>query len=141
MIQNISLETLCFLIYRARELDVKEAVVEDDPASNASDDDFVEVLEDYDDDATAEELRQMIDSLNVDQQVELVALTWTGRGDFGPEEWAEAMAAARSRREGPTSTYLLGLPLLGDYLEEGLSQFGLSCVDNDEADQLGESEG
>ena len=27
----------------------------------------------------------------------------------------------------PTARYLLGTPLLGDYLSEGLAQFGYSC--------------
>jgi hypothetical protein len=25
--------------------------------------------------------------------------------------------------------YLIGIPLLGDYLEDGLNEFGLSCTD------------
>ena len=28
-----------------------------------------------------------------------------------------------------TAAYLLGMPLLGDYLEEGISLLGLSCQD------------
>src|SRR3546814_15793239 len=65
--------------------------------------------------------------MNDDEQAELVALTWLGRGDFTADEWSEALAAARERDTGPTSAYLLGIPILADYLEEGLSQFGLSC--------------
>jgi len=29
---------------------------------------------------------------------------------------------------GRTADYLLGIPLLADYLEEALAQFGLSCA-------------
>ena len=58
-----------------------------------------------------------------------VALTWVGRGDFAAEEWDDALTAARDRRTGPTADYLLGVPLLGDLLEEGFTALGYSCED------------
>lgn len=64
-----------------------------------------------------------------DEKAELIALTWTGRGDYSAREWRVAVAEARSRREVETSVYLLGIPLLGDYLEDGLAEFGMSCDD------------
>ena len=45
------------------------------------------------------------------------------------------MIEAREVREDGAVRYLTGIPLLGDYLENGLSEFGLSCVDF-EADRL-----
>ena len=63
------------------------------------------------------------------------AIAWLGRGDYTADEWADAVAAARERHSGPTSEYLLGIPVLPDYLEEGLAAFGLSCTDF-EADHL-----
>ena len=59
------------------------------------DDDMLEVLDDDADDATEVELREFIDGLNVDEQVELVALAWVGRGSFAKEEWEDAVAEAR----------------------------------------------
>ena len=56
-----------------------------------------------------------------------VALAWVGRGDFSAEEWGEAVKEARERRKGPTSEYLLGIPLLASFLEDGLEEFGESC--------------
>ncbi len=73
---------------------------------------------------TAEELRELINDLNVDEAAELVALVWVGRGDYDAAEWAEALAAARERGNRRTSKYLLGMPMLGDYLEEGLEAIG-----------------
>lgn len=75
------------------------------------------------DDLTREELRMLIDDLNVDEATELVALAWIGRGDFTAEEWNEALAEARGR-EAQTSAYLLGMPLLGEYLADGLQALG-----------------
>jgi hypothetical protein len=79
-----------------------------------------------------EELTAFISSLTEDEQVDLVALAWLGRDDNTIEDWEtlreEAQRAHRSRTTH-TADYLLGMPLLSDYLEEGLAQFGQSCVD------------
>ncbi|MET2830754.1 DUF3775 domain-containing protein [Mesorhizobium sp. PAMC28654] len=73
---------------------------------------------------TAEELRELISDLNVDEAAELVALAWVGRGDYDASEWAEALTAARERTNKRTAKYLLGMPLLADWLEEGLEAIG-----------------
>jgi hypothetical protein len=75
-------------------------------------------------DLTAEELRELIDDLNVDEAAELVALMWVGRGDYDASEWATAVAEAKARGNKRTSEYLMGMPMLGDWLEEGLEAIG-----------------
>ena len=75
----------------------------------------------------APELAAFIDGLNVDEQCELVALAWIGRGSFTKEEWREALAEARHAHNTRTAEYLMGLPLLGDYLADGLAEFGHTC--------------
>ncbi|EHK57420.1 DUF3775 domain-containing protein [Allomesorhizobium alhagi] len=82
------------------------------------------LVEEQTDNLTAEELRQLIDDLNVDEAAELIALMWIGRGDYGADEWNEAVNEARQRGNRRTSKYLLGMPLLGDWLEEGLEALG-----------------
>lgn len=126
---TINPKKVCFIIVKAREFDAKEAVVEPEPGSNPTDDADVEILEDYPDDPTLQELVDAIDGLNEDEQVELVALAWLGRGDFERKEWRNAVRLARERHTGTTARYLAGIPMLGDYLEEGLAQFGKSCED------------
>ncbi|HMR33172.1 MAG TPA: DUF3775 domain-containing protein [Geminicoccaceae bacterium] len=125
---QIGLDKVCFIIVKARELDVQEAVVDEDSGSNPIDDGFTDVLQAGEGDPTREELQSVIDDLNEDEQHELVALAWVGRGDFEPEQWSEAVTEARRRRTAATSRYLLGIPVLADYLDEGLAAFGLSCV-------------
>lgn len=122
---NISLETVCFIIVKAREFDEKVEPDDPDPGSNPSDDKDVSVLQDFDDDPTLQELTSTIEALNEDAQDDLLALTWLGRGDF--DSWEEATRAVADTRDKHVSTYLLGTPMLGDYLEEGLSKLGLSC--------------
>jgi hypothetical protein len=121
---EISPLTVSFLIVKAREFDAKVEPVEPDPGSNPADDGERGVLEDYADDATAEELAEAIRGLAEDEVVDLVAIAWVGRGDFTRGDFDEARALARERHDGDTADYLMGMPLLGDYLEEGLAELG-----------------
>ena len=126
---DIDPQTVCFIAAKARAFDAKVEVGEAVSRGGPAEDDISAVLEDRPNDSTYAELKHVIDDLNVDQQVELVALTWLGRGDFTPEEWGEAIGRARDARTNETSLYLMGIPLLSDYLEEGLSALGYSCED------------
>lgn len=128
-ILSIAAEKVCFLIVKAREFDVKDAVTDPGDASNATDDSMVSVLEDHGEDPVADEIRGFIRALNEDEQIDLVALAWLGRGDGTIEEWPELRAEAARAHNKRTAAYLLGMPLLADHLEEGLAQFDLSCGD------------
>ena len=66
-----------------------------------------------------------------DEQVSLVALMWIGRGTCESDELDDAIATARSERVNKTSAYLLGVPLLSDYLEEGLQKLYFSVEDSE----------
>jgi hypothetical protein len=124
---SISPEKICFIVVKAREFDVKDAVTDPDEGSNPSDDAMISVLEDHRDDPVAQELRGFIGALTEDEQVDLVALAWLGRGDGTLGDWPELRAEAQRAHNNRTASYLLGMPLLPDHLEDGLSQFGLSC--------------
>ena len=126
---GIHVEKVCDFVARAREFDVKVEVVEPNPGSNVSDDDFGSVLEDYADDPVFDELTGFLEALNEEEKANIVALAWLGRGDFSSEEWQDALAEARRNQHKSIANYLLGMPLISDYLEEGLSQFGYSCAE------------
>lgn len=123
----ISPETVCFIIIKAKEFDAKDAVTEPEPASNPSDDMVAAVLEDHQDDPVLEELTSLINALSEDEQIDLVAMMWLGRGDYSIGEWQMAREEAARAHTEHTARYLLGTPLLGDFLEEGLSLLGHSC--------------
>jgi len=124
---TISSEKVCFIIFKAREFDVKDEVTEPDPGSNPSDDKDVTVLEDHEDDPVLEELTSLIDSLSEDEQIDLVALAWLGRDDYSASDWPTVREEAARAHNERTAGYLLGMPLLGDFLQEGLSMLGYSC--------------
>src|SRR5215469_2015426 len=127
---DIPTDKLGFIILKAREYDVKESDSDPDEGSNATDDDNMDVLEDKSDDPVREELLGAIRDLSEEERVQLVALAWLGRGTYDLSEWRTALDTARSEHRKRTAEYLLGLPLLGDYLEDGLSMFGEGIVDD-----------
>jgi hypothetical protein len=124
---TISPEKVCFIIIKAREFDAKDAVTEPDPGSNPSDDMEAAVLEEHEDDPVVEEINSLIDSLSEDEQIDLVALAWLGRDDYSATDWPTVRAEAARAHNERTASYLLGMPLLSDFLEEGLSMLGHSC--------------
>jgi hypothetical protein len=127
---NLPLDKVAFIILKAREYDVKEEDTDPDDGSNAIDDGQTDVLTDTADDPVREELLGAIRSLNDDERIRLVALAWLGRGTYDIDEWKEAVATARTEHSRRTAEYLLGLPLLGDYLEDGLAMFDEGIVDD-----------
>ena len=64
--------------------------------------------------------------------VVLIALAWLGRGTYELEEWDEAISTARSEHGKRAAEYLIGLPLLGDYLEDGMALFDEGIVDEND---------
>ncbi len=125
---DISTEKVAYVIVRAREIDAKVGRW-DSPGDAA---DAETILETRRGDATEQELRSFISDLNDDEKAELVAVMWIGRETYGPEELAEAIAMAKEEATTPTEDYLLGIPLLADYLEEGLSKLGVDPVDEED---------
>ena len=125
----IPLEKLTYIITKAREFDVEVPPVDEDSGSNPSDDAEWDVLESGADNPTYQELVDAINSLSDPERIELLALTWLGRGDYSKEDWREALKEARRIHDEKETDYLVGTPLLADYLEEGLSQLGYSIQD------------
>jgi hypothetical protein len=132
---DIAPEKVAHVIIKAREYDVKVGAWNDNPQEGDAEEDPNAILEDFANDPTRAELATFIEGLNYDEQANLVALAWVGRGTFEKEEFPEAVETARAERVNATAGYLLGMPLLADYLEEGLEKMGYS-VDEIEGDVL-----
>lgn len=81
-----------------------------------------------------QELIDEIDDLEPDQQAELVALLWIGRGDMEPEEWDDAITLAFQRLTKSTATYLLSHPHLAEHWDDALDRMfdGTSVVEDGE---------
>jgi hypothetical protein len=126
---TISPEKVAFLIEKAREFDVKEMDSDPDSGSNGADDEMIDVLEDNGRDPVQRELTGFINALTEDEQIDLVALMRLGRGDGSIEEWTALRREAAEGSNGRTASYLLGEPMLGDLLAEGLDAFGIDWTD------------
>lgn len=126
-LQQIDSDKVCLIINNAREFEAQTEAPDEARGRNGVDEDFQNVLLADPDNTVFDELVQFIGGLAEEEQAELVALAWLGREDYTVEEWDQAVKDAMERRTGPTADYLLGMPLLPDYLESGLNQLGYSC--------------
>ena len=97
---------MCFFINKAHEFDIANS------GANVADEEMI--------DPTFQELTAFINGLTEDEQVDLVALTWLGRGDGDLNDWDDLRKEAARLHNNRTAAYLLGKPMLGDHLEEGI---------------------
>ncbi|MXP64851.1 DUF3775 domain-containing protein [Roseomonas sp. M0104] len=119
---GVSLETVATVVDHLRAIQESE----DSDELDTDDEDGSDTEQDFDEDTLA----TFIDELNEDEQAALVALAWTGRGDYEAEEWEEAVRLAKERGAGTdTAAYLLGMDMAGDLLAEGLAAFGIAVED------------
>lgn len=117
------------IVEKARQYHAKVAQTDPDSGSNPTDDISVDALEFGPDDDTRNELVGAIDDLNDDEQSDLIALILLGRGDFTRDEWREAKRAAADIGRAKIPEFVAGIPLVSDFLEEGLSQFDETLAD------------
>lgn len=125
---SINPDVVCAVIQKCHEFHAKETVsIPHENGADTDDDWAMQVLADHADDPTYAELKHVINELDPQEQVELVALLWLGRGDFSVEEWEEAITQAKDRWTRKTAEYVISKPMVADYLQEGLWALGYGC--------------
>ncbi len=120
---EISPSKVAYVAILAREIDVKVAPW--DSEGDDQDSDGGAVLEAHADDPVILQFKEFIDGLNEDEQANLVAVMWIGRDTFTADDLEEAIDTARAESINNTGDYLMGVPLLADYLESGLEALGI----------------
>jgi hypothetical protein len=120
----VPFDTVCYLIARLHDLQGKSASTLSE--GDTDDDPYLAVLEDRGNDPVEDEIRSVIDDLDEEAQVDLVALLWLGR-DVG--EWKELRELALQEHNDATAGYLIGTPLVADYLASGLEVLGFDCTE------------
>ena len=129
---RISAEKVCAFIEAARELAGKVPSTAGDRTSTG-DDSKLETIVDkpgqdfYEGDERRREMVEFVAGLNVEEQTDLLALIWIGRGDYEPEEWDSALAEAEARIAARDPDYMIGDSALPEYLGDGLDAFGRTC--------------
>lgn len=126
---EIATDKVGHVIIRSREYDTKVDPTSEPTSLDRDDRTSETILEDLPGDATGQELRDFLGSLNEDEQASLIALAWIGRDTYAAAELDEAIETAKSEHRTNAVRYLMSLPLLSDYLEEGLDKLGLSVED------------
>ncbi len=127
---EVSTGIVCRIIDLAREFQAQEGVVipATSGGSEIDSDAAMRILAAHADDLTYQQLKAEIDDLEQRQQIELVALTWLGRGDYTAEEWEDVREQAGEQWTSHTAEYLLATPQIAEYLADGLEQLGFSCA-------------
>ena len=129
---RISTEKVCALIEAAREIAGKVASTTGD-RTTTGDDSKLETIVDapgediYEGDERRRQTVEFIAGLNVEEQTDLLALIWLGRGDYDIAEWDEALSEAEGRIAARDPDFMVGDPALPEYLGDGLEAFGLAC--------------
>lgn len=129
---RIDTATVCFIVTKARAFDAKVAPGGMEAGSNPVDDEMLGALEHRARDPIEQELRQAIEALNGAELADLTALMRLGRDDGSIDDWPDVLHdILEDPPEHPVDD-LVGTPLLGDYLEEGLAKFGVNCMETGE---------
>ncbi|SDD58500.1 Protein of unknown function [Sphingomonas sp. YR710] len=125
---TVSLDTICRLIVRSREMEAQVPAIEADGEPDPTDtDDPYAVLEDEANEAIEEEIAALLEDLGDDELADIYALALIGRGTFDASEWDEALEAANEDDRQAVIDELQEMPLLAGYLDAGLAAFDLSC--------------
>ncbi len=122
---DLNREIVAAIIDKAREFNEEADVtpLEDQEDPEIGDGDFSDVMvARHGEDPGYRRLKGAIEDLDPDQQMTLVALMWVGRGDYTAAERDEALELAGENWTNHTADYLIGTPLLADYLAEALEQ-------------------
>lgn len=124
---RISTEKVCALIEAAREIAGKVPSTAGDRTTTGDDSKLV-TIEDYPgEDSRRPQMVEFIAGLNVEEQTDLLALIWLGRGDYDIDSWDEAVAEAEGRIAAHDPDYMIGDAALPEYLGDGLEAFGFAC--------------
>ena len=128
---RISSEKVCAFIEAAREVAGKVPSTAGDRTTTGDDSRLVTIEEPEgdgeDEDARRRQMVEFVAGLNVEEQIDLLALIWLGRGDYDISEWADAVVEAEGRIAARDPDYMIGDAALPEYLGGGLEAFGWSC--------------
>jgi hypothetical protein len=121
---EINQEIVCNIIKKAREINISDDLVLPEERDDLSDTEWKQALVEYQNDLSYLELKDLINELEPDQQENLIALMYIGRGDFTKNEWKAARQQARTIKSANRANYLISKHMLADYLTEGLATLG-----------------
>lgn len=102
------------------EEDMPDTELELDGATSITTEDTGHLSDEAMPDQFRTEAAAMIDSLNVDEQAEIVALVLVGRGDYDITEFTRAVQEVKHTATGPASGRLFEIDIFPSHLANGL---------------------
>ncbi|MBX6367662.1 MAG: DUF3775 domain-containing protein [Rhodospirillales bacterium] len=126
---RINPDKVCEFLEAAREVAGKVPATSGDQTSTGDDSPLAFMEEDVSRDPVREQMIEFVAGLNVEEQTDLLALIYLGRGDFSLSEWDEALREAGDRIAAGDPRYMIGERALPAYLEEALEKFDKTCPD------------
>ena len=127
---RISSEKVCAFIEAAREVAGKVPSTAGYRTTTGDDSKLVTIEDNPGEDSRRQQMVEFVAGLNVEEQTDLLALIWLGRGDYDIDEWDDALAEAEARIAARDPDYMIGDAALPEYLGDGLEAFGMSCLDS-----------
>jgi len=127
---RISSEKVCAFIEAAREVAGTVPSTAGDRTTTGDDSKLVTIEDNPGEDSRRQQMVEFVAGLNVEEQTDLLALIWLGRGDYDIDEWDDALAEAEARIAARDPDYMIGDAALPEYLGDGLEAFGMSCLDS-----------
>ena len=129
---RISTEKVCAFIETAREVAGKVPSTAGDRTTTGDDSELETIVDGpgqdiYERDDRRRQMVEFVAGLNVEEQTDLLALIWLGRGDYDIAEWDDALAEAEARIAARDPDYMIGDAALPQYLGDGLEIFGRLC--------------
>ena len=129
---DVVAEKVGFIIQMARQLDNGDSFDDGVGAAESIDSVDYESLDEALETPPGDQISEYINGLNEDEALDLVALMWVGRGTYRARQFDQARLVAAAEATHSTSEYLVGTPLLADYLEDGLEAMGISVEEAEE---------
>ena len=126
---RINPDKVCEFLEAAREVAGKVPATTGDKTSSGDDSPLKFMEEDGGGDPIRQQMVEFVGGLNVDEQVDLLALIYLGRGDFELDEWDDALVEAGDRIGAGDADFMIGNRALPAYLGDALDAFGKTCPD------------
>jgi hypothetical protein len=126
---RINPDKVCGFLQAARESAAKIPATTGDRTTTGDDSPLTFMEDNGEQDTAREQMVEFVGGLNVEEQVDLLALIYLGRGDFDLAEWDSALTEARDRIAAGDADFMIGDRALPAYLGEALDAFGKTCPD------------
>ncbi len=122
---KISKEKLARVILSAKEHEENAGHWDEVVQNSFNDNEISPIADELHDPVENFSLSEVFEGLNDAEKASLIALSMIGRGEVDAKDFEKAMSLALAEDTDRAATYLLRIPMVADYLEEGLQKLAI----------------